>query len=80
MKREKATQRRLEQLAAEERGIKAEREAHQKQVEAANLQLRKEQKNLPQPETPSPHHNSKNWERICPVYKDTKDIEEFAEL
>ncbi|XP_065438558.1 uncharacterized protein LOC135981218 [Chrysemys picta bellii] len=69
---ERARKGRLELLAAEQ-------ETHKMEQETARLQLQvlEERRKSSPPGTPLPPRHEKNWERMCPIYNDTEDIEEF---
>ncbi|XP_065444270.1 uncharacterized protein LOC135982270 [Chrysemys picta bellii] len=69
---ERARKGRLELLAAEQ-------ETHRMEQETARLQLQvmEERRKSSPPGTPLPPRHEKNWERMCPIYNDTEDIEEF---
>uniref|UniRef100_A0A8C3I3U1 SCAN box domain-containing protein n=1 Tax=Chrysemys picta bellii TaxID=8478 RepID=A0A8C3I3U1_CHRPI len=69
---ERARKGRLELLAAEQ-------ETHKMEQETARLQIQvmEERRKSSPPGTPLPPRHEKNWERMCPIYNDTEDIEEF---
>ncbi|CAM4509396.1 unnamed protein product [Caretta caretta] len=61
---EGAHERHTERLAAEERACQLQ------------LQVLEEQRKSSPPGAPLRRHNERNWERICPLDKDTEDLEE----
>ncbi|XP_053884987.1 uncharacterized protein LOC128837688 [Malaclemys terrapin pileata] len=74
-----AAEREKEADEREERARKGRLELLVAEQETARLQLQvmEERRKSSPPGTPLPPRHEKNWERMCPIYNDTEDIEEF---
>uniref|UniRef100_K7EZ18 SCAN box domain-containing protein n=1 Tax=Pelodiscus sinensis TaxID=13735 RepID=K7EZ18_PELSI len=66
----------LAEIRAQDHARRMEERAAEESSQRRQLQILEAQQRVQQPASPAPLAN-KSWERICPVYSDNDDIEEF---